>query len=337
MFTLVLKYGNKANIPMGLLEKFDRLSKHPELINSDTYNVRSKVSPEVLALFLARVCGTESTESVTEKNADELWDLCDELGFSGFDDELRTVLGDGSSVHRRDVIALRNLVDRQNVVLEELRRRQTALERQLQMQRDLSLRVTALRAEVTELRSEVQELHVSLRRAALRDDAQELSRETGEKSSATDAKVLCVEAEQCLKTKDNDGKPTQMEMNGKAPSIEDPDEQLNGIITKLTNECGGNVCDKGIVEAIVGHPRGWRGGGKNRVANLEKDSSFRSVCDPNAFVGYDFLSKRVKPTSYTIKSGKMPQGSVHLRSWVVEVSNSGLDDSWDVVERTTMT
>ena len=327
MFTLVLKYGNKANIPMGLLEKFDRLSKHPELINSDTYNVRSKVSPEVLALFLARVCGTESTESVTEKNADELWDLCDELGFSGFDDELRTVLGDGSSVHRRDVIALRNLVDRQNVVLEELRRRQTALERQLQMQRDLPLQVIALRAEV-------QKLDVSGYLVGLICDFEQLKQEVREKACLTDPKVLCVEAEHCQRTKDGDEKPAQTAVNGKSPSVgngisEIPGEKLNGIITQFSKAIGqGKAYTVVDIKTYGSDSNSWRWSSNvtSQVNNI-----FWSNYGQNAYIGYDFRVASVMPTSYSIKSSGFDQGGPHPRSWVIEVSND--ESRWHVIDR----
>ena len=309
MFTLVLRCGKEASIPKGLLDKFDRFRQHPELISSATYKITSNISPEVLALFLERVYGTESTGEVTEENADVLRDLCDELGFSGFDDELRAVLGDGSSVHRRDVITLRNRFDRQNVVMEELRRRQMALERQLQMQHDLSL-------QVSRLQSEVQNLHGLL--VALTNDVQQLKNGVGEKASATDAKVPCVEAEQCPETKDKDGKPDQMEMNGNDPSVgnritETPGEKLNGIIDQLTKVCGENPSQNGTVKVKASDYPSYRATWYHNVASQDNKIYF-SNNEPNAHIIYDFLLAHVIPTSYSIKSSGFGRGGPHPKS-----------------------
>ena len=310
MFTLVLRCGKEASIPKGLLDKFDRFRQHPELISSATYKITSNISPEVLALFLERVYGTESTGKVTEENADVLWDLCDELGFSGFDDDLRAVLGDGSSVHRRDVIALRNRLDRQNVVLEEQQRRLMALERQLQMQRDLSLQVSRLQSEVQKL-------------VALTDDVQQLRKEVGEKSCATDAKVPCVKTQQCLETKENEKKPTQMDMSSEAPSrgnrMIGPSEKLIGIIEQFREEDGANPERFINIDAYYDDSARWMW--ESNIASQDHHI-FWSINETNSYVGYDLELLRVILTGYSIKSSGFAPGGPHPKSWVIEVSNN---------------
>ena len=111
---------------------------------------------------------------MTAENAEELRDLCDELGFTGFDDELRAVLGTGNPKVRRDVLGLRSRVDRHDVLIEELRARIVELERQVQDQViPMASKAEAVEKRLEEtdraLRDEIRSVDVSDRVGAVAD------------------------------------------------------------------------------------------------------------------------------------------------------------------------
>ena len=93
--------------------------------------------------------------------------------------------------------------------------------------------------------------------------------------------------------------------------------EIDGIITHLTLECGGNVHDKGIVH-VMGeseHPE--------KAVDMMIDTHYFAHDELDMFLCYDFKERRVIPTSYSLVSGLRSPGSWHLKSWVVEVSNDG--------------
>ena len=192
----------------------------PDLAATGRYTIASSVDREVVDLFFARVMG-DNAEVVTGDNAEQLRALCDELGFAGFDDELRALLG-GDWKARRELVDLRGRVDRHDVVIEELRRRVLALQRELKMQRGVLERLVetverrieanlsgALREDVARLRSTVDEqvnkiasrldvipsIEARLNEVvrAAREDVARLRSEVGAKGSAADVASLSQE------------------------------------------------------------------------------------------------------------------------------------------------
>ena len=119
---------------LGLLQRPDLAAKGRYMIM-----ITSDVDREVVDLFFRRVMG-DQTAVPTAENAEQLRALCNELGFAGFDDEIRALLGGDWKV-RRDLVGLWGRVDRHDVVIEELRRRVLALQRELKMQRGVLERV----------------------------------------------------------------------------------------------------------------------------------------------------------------------------------------------------
>ena len=108
---------------------------------------------------------------------------------------------------------------------------------------------------------------------------------------------------------------------------------LNGIIAYLTRKCGGNVHKKGIVNVTASS-----GSQPEEAADLDSDSDFCSEDRKNSWICYDFRGRRVTPTSYSIRShGSYTRSTsdlvAHPRSWVLEVSNTGREGSWQVVDR----
>jgi hypothetical protein len=98
-------------------------------------------------------------------------------------------------------------------------------------------------------------------------------------------------------------------------------ESLDGIISYLTKNHGGNVHEKGIV--TITSKSVWSGDLKN-VADLTAHSRFTSQNEPGQWICWDFGEMRVRPTNYTIPT-------IRLKSWVVEVSVDG--HAWTEVDR----
>jgi hypothetical protein len=97
---------------------------------------------------------------------------------------------------------------------------------------------------------------------------------------------------------------------------------LTGLIEILTQQCGGNVHDRGLVSVTVsGH---FKDSFPKNAANLGSDSSFFSVNEPNQWICYDFQRNiRIKPSKYLLRTdsnGPCP------KEWLVEGSNDG--SSW---------
>ena len=105
---------------------------------------------------------------------------------------------------------------------------------------------------------------------------------------------------------------------------------LDGMIAYLTRECGGNVHDKGVIAATSSGVY-YEHVPENAV-DVWTDSYFASSNEPNSWICYDFKDRRVIPTSYSVRSYWNASGD-HLKSWVVEVSNDGTENSWKEIDR----
>ena len=110
MFTFVHPRGGENRVSRNLWSKIGLLQRRPDLAAKGRYTITSDVDREVVDLFFARVMGDE-TPVATAENAEQLRALCDELGFAGFDDELRALLGGDWKVWR-DLVGLWGHVDR---------------------------------------------------------------------------------------------------------------------------------------------------------------------------------------------------------------------------------
>ena len=108
--------------------------------------------------------------------------------------------------------------------------------------------------------------------------------------------------------------------------------ELDGVISHLTRECGGNVHDKGIVNVTASsvynnsryhHPKNAAGSGT--------EWDYTSSNEEDTWICYDFKERRVLPTSYSVRSNDDGPGRAHLKSWVIEVSNDG--SSWTEIDR----
>jgi hypothetical protein len=104
----------------------------------------------------------------------------------------------------------------------------------------------------------------------------------------------------------------------------DRNSPLNGIISKLRRECGGNVYDKGIMTIASS------GDSCNRCYNVTDDNysgSFQTRNVPNSWICLDFHEKRISMNAYTIKS---TGSNVHLMTWMIEGSNDS--SKWNPID-----
>ena len=306
-----------------------------------------------------------SDVDVTPENAEQLRALCDELGFSGFDDELRTVLRRGANLTAgKELVGVRSRIDRHDVLLEEQQRRVLDLERHLQEARALPQRVEQRLEAMTrafdevqrralELETQLQEFRAltqkveaverrldataraldELQHRGASDDVESLRREMRALSDEV-SRLRELEAKRATTPQAPRAevvaptpKPTTPARNEFAY---DPSRPLDGIIAHLTRECGGNVHDKGVVTVTSSGCDNELCHPKN-AADFGSNSTFEAAQNPSQWICYDFRGQRVSLTSYSIRS-TMGARLRAPRSWVLEVSNDGSECSWVVVD-----
>ena len=100
---------------------------------------------------------------------------------------------------------------------------------------------------------------------------------------------------------------------------------FNGIVHHLRDECGGNPHEKGVIS--ITSSRSSRNE-SHQLVDYGWNNYWVSVNSPNSFVQFDFKSRRVCLSQYSLMSDG--DGSCHLLKWVLEVSNDGLE--WEVVD-----
>jgi hypothetical protein len=104
-----------------------------------------------------------------------------------------------------------------------------------------------------------------------------------------------------------------------------PTAPLRGIISHLSERCGGNVHDHGLVTITANRPTNDHPNyARKKAADLTTNSYFHSANEPNQWICSDFNRMKVNPTHYSIRSyygGGV--NSHHLKTWTVEGSNDG--------------
>ena len=107
---------------------------------------------------------------------------------------------------------------------------------------------------------------------------------------------------------------------------------FSGIIHHLTEVCGGNVHQKGIVNVTSSS-----GDDAFEAVNLENTESYFATSGasqkPNNWLKYDFKNIKIRPTHYSIRSRPDgDRGYYHPKSWVIEASNTGNDNDWETLD-----
>ena len=135
--------------------------------------------------------------------------------------------------------------------------------------------------------------------------------------------------------------PVAMEVP-EEPKPEKPPPKLPypGIIAKLTDECRGNVHEKGVIRVTAsschcdeGEDLNSPGPYKPRNAvDFGTSSDFWSENEPNSWICYQ-LDKERQIAGYCIRSYGEEKGAAHLKSWIVEGSRDGA--TWYPIDKQT--
>ena len=114
------------------------------------------------------------------------------------------------------------------------------------------------------------------------------------------------------------------EKNPRAPPsiVYDESKKLDGIIVHLTHQRIGSVYDERIVRVTSeSRPR--------NAVDPKTNSEYHFKPEQGPWICYEFKDRLVRPTSYSLRSGM----ASHLKSWVIEVSNDGTENSWTEIDR----
>lgn len=96
---------------------------------------------------------------------------------------------------------------------------------------------------------------------------------------------------------------------------------FDGIINYLAKKTG-NIHDTNVIE-VTSSPYQCN---PNNLLDFNDGSFFFSKQTNNTFICYDFKSKKIKITNYSIRSEGDRKDTHHLKSWIIEVSNDC--DKW---------
>ena len=98
--------------------------------------------------------------------------------------------------------------------------------------------------------------------------------------------------------------------------------QVYPIIEHLTEEHGGNIHLKGVIEIKASSSLF-----ESKVENIVEDNDkyFVTEVSPNQWVQLDFKDKKVLLKGYVLKTFNHSPGGNHLRNWVLEGSDDGVN------------
>lgn len=99
----------------------------------------------------------------------------------------------------------------------------------------------------------------------------------------------------------------------------------------MTEKCGGNVSDKGIVKVTSLSETSSLA--KNVVDLQNNRNYFQSKNQQNTWLQYDFIENRIIPTHYSIRT-RHDYDMDHPRNWVIEGSNTGgsNENEWVILD-----
>lgn len=104
--------------------------------------------------------------------------------------------------------------------------------------------------------------------------------------------------------------------------------RFKGIIHYLSEKCGGNVSEKGVVNVTASTSNE----SAKKVVDFEDTSKYyQSAWMSDQWIKYDFNEMRIKPTQYSIRT-RNNDDSANPQGWVIEGSNTGRDDDWKIID-----
>ena len=317
MLRLLLKEGEAGK---SLLEKLNLFQTEPGLL--EKYIIASEVSVEVLDTFLARLFGNEKPVKAMDDGglSNGLFEC---LGLS------RKESGKSGSVNE-ELAGLRERVSQQDALLKEMQRQFSAIRRQLDMQQDVVRVAGAVDARLSEIAGECAE-RVSGAEKALRDEIQGVSEIV--ESIRTDATASSLEMqalrEEVTRLKSDEKKVEDASKQSSVQITYNAERPLDGIISYLTRECGGNVHKTGAVDVTASSVI-FDGYKPENAVDFTTEAWFCSKDEQKPWICYDFKQRRVAPTSYSIRSFTGKPGGAHPKSWALQVSDDG--KVWDTID-----
>ena len=355
MFRFLWGSNGRVSVKKSCVEGLGIFKKHPDLLNDGQYRIKCQITQPVVDDFVARLRdGKEAGVRVTEENVDGLKALCRELGYKGFDRDFLDFRRAQSQRQARlyeDVLYVKASVSRMDLRLEALSRQ--VMELTLENQR-LKNEFKALARRNSARDTDTEKIKANLEKKVDKEDLGKANEEI-QKVKTTErrhkdelVKTLNVKADkselsrirhEVEKLKEAEaslaGEIRKAMQKAKQHCVTEfgysPSRPLDGIIAALTRTSHGNVHDRGTVNITASSVYGGSWEPKN-AADLETETPYYSSDEPNVWICYDFKGKRIIPTSYSIRSwsGRGP-GSMHLKSWVIEVSNDG--SQWTLADR----
>lgn len=101
----------------------------------------------------------------------------------------------------------------------------------------------------------------------------------------------------------------------------------------MTEKFGGNVDEKGVCKVTSSsYYQKWVP--RNAVDFAHRRLIFTSgeINKTNSWLKFDFLNRKVHPTYYSIKTWELAKGNFHLKTWVIEGSNTDRDSDWKILD-----
>ena len=355
--------GHTHSVMKTVIQELDLFKKRPDLLAKGSYKVQCKIDVEVFGLFLNRL--VEPQPIVNDENVDQLIHLCEEFGYSGLEQEFTAISGTPEARAKKILAYVQEEIQRHDVdiqdfgvrfyevrqEIEALRTEITQLRNRLEKEvRDnkvlhsqLALKMNNTNALHRQLERKLKDTEAGLEEKIDSIDwSQDVQRLEDEiEAKATDIRGLREEV-RLLK---NANMHAQTQSLPPRPAVRtkeleadeycyDPAKPLSGIIAHLTNECKGNVHDKGVVQVTASSVNGpsfnWDPKFAADLASKQASKCFASGDKEGSWICYNFNDMRVKPSSYSIRMSR--DLKENPRSWVLEVSNTCDEADWEVID-----
>lgn len=106
---------------------------------------------------------------------------------------------------------------------------------------------------------------------------------------------------------------------------------FDGILAYLNSLSGGNANEKNVVKITSSSVINSSMSCPSNILNYDSNDYFHSKTAENSWISLDFKQKRVLLSHYTLKSYEGQVNDSHLKSWVIEGSNDGVN--WTELDR----
>ena len=323
--------GREFRVPKVRLMTLELFLGHSGLLD-EPYEVKSTQDADIFDVFVRSLLGEEVEINV--QNVRVLRDLCREFG----DGDLMDSVNDYVVLHPEVGNSFR---------LDEVERKVEAQSRLLEMSRNeiresvlafssfrmsFDERLTCLGRDLDEFRAQViNELRGELLCKIEEVRSELVSRIEGlESATAASLESLAHEISALKEGVTRDAVPGVL--GGDlfvSRSFEYSGNKLDGILNCLGREHHGSVVKRGLV-CLNGNPLHEDCGVIHSVSPWTC-WRFASENKPNQTLCLDFKERRIIPSAYSIRSSAWERGRWHLKSWVIEVSEDGID--WKEIDR----